>query len=111
MAYARVTKEKRAYIVAALCEGLPLNAVCRMYGTGKHAVLRVIEETAAACEDWHNRHFRKLEIERLELDEQWSYVHTHKERMDKREQFERQGSNGKPWGVFFHEDMPKDYSS
>src|SRR5438105_13881418 len=76
MAYNRVSKEKRALILAALAEGTPINAAARMFKTGKHAVLRVIEETAAACVDWHNRHFRNLEIERLEMDEQWAYVHT-----------------------------------
>ena len=81
MANQRVPASKRALILAALCEGTAINSVCRMFKTGKHAVLRVIKETGEACEDWHNRHFTGLEIARLELDEQWAYVHTHKERM------------------------------
>lgn len=81
MAYQRIEKSKRAHILAALVEGMAINSVCRTFGVGKHAVLRVIKETGEACEDWHNRHFRGLTIERLELDEQWAYVHTHKERM------------------------------
>lgn len=85
MANKRIPAVKRAAIIAAMCEGLALNSVCRMFKVGIHGVLRVLEETGAACEDWHNRHFRNLSVKRLELDEQWAYVHTHKERMTKEE--------------------------
>ena len=84
----RLSKEKRALIIAALCEGSAINSVCRMFSTGKHAVLRIIEETAKACEDWHNRNFRDLTVQFLELDEQWAYVHTHRERMSKKQRNE-----------------------
>lgn len=83
MANNRVTKEKRAFIIMALCEGMAINSVCRTFKVGIHAVMRIIEETGEACEDWHNRHFRDLNVARLELDEQWAYVHTHKERMSR----------------------------
>lgn len=83
MPAARLSTDKRALILAALCEGSAINSVCRMFKVGKHAVLRLIEETGLACEDYHNRVFRGLEIARLELDEQWGFVHTHKERMSK----------------------------
>lgn len=92
MANKRINSDKRALILAALCEGMAINSVCRMFKVGKHAVLRVIQETGEACEDWHNRHFRDLSVARLELDEQWAYVHTHKERMtadERRENPER----------------------
>ena len=85
MANQRIDKSKRALILAALCEGMAINSVCRMFKVGKHGVLRVIEETGEACNDWHNRHFRNLSIKRLELDEHWAYVHTHKERMSREE--------------------------
>lgn len=83
-------------MLAALCEGMAINSVCRMFKVGKHAVLRLIQETGEACEDWHNRHFRNLSIKRLELDEQWSYVHTHKERMTK-EQKRQNPERGDCW--------------
>ena len=44
MANKRLSKEKQALVLAALCEGTPINAVSRMFKTGKHAVLRVIRE-------------------------------------------------------------------
>lgn len=88
MANKRIDSSKRALILAALCEGMAINSVCRMFKVGKHAVLRVIQETGEACEDWHNRNFRGLSVARLELDEQWAYVHTHKERMTREERME-----------------------
>jgi IS1 family transposase len=96
MANKRIESSKQALILAALCEGMAINSVCRMFKVGKHAVLRVIQETGEACEDWHNRHFRNLSIERLELDEQWAYVHTHKERMT-REQRMQNPERGDCW--------------
>lgn len=81
MANKRIESSKQAFILAALSEGMAIDSVCRMFKVGKNAVLRVIQETGGACGDWRNRHFRNLTIERLELNEQWAYVHTHKERM------------------------------
>jgi IS1 family transposase len=91
MANKRIEPSKQALILAALCEGMAINSVCRMFKVGKNAVIRVIQETGEACEDWHNRHFRNLDIKRLELDEQWAYVHTHKERMTREERSQNPG--------------------
>lgn len=52
MANARLSREKQVHILAALSEGTPINAVCRMFGAGKHSVLRVIRETGAALQDY-----------------------------------------------------------
>src|SRR5579872_6282244 len=83
MANKRIDIRKQVMILAALCEGSALNSVCRMFDVGKHAVLRLIEETGEACQDWHNRHFVNLSVKRIQVDEQWAYVHTHKERMSR----------------------------
>ncbi len=88
--------EKRAMILTAICEGLSLNSACRMFKASKPNVLRLIQEVGEACEDWHDRHFRNLAVARLELDEQWSYVHTHKERMSKEEK-KRHPDRGDSW--------------
>ncbi len=96
MPNARLDSSKQALVLAALCEGAAINSVCRMFKVGKQAVMRVIEETGKACEDYHNRTFRDLTIKRLEIDEQWGYVHTHKERMSK-EQREDHPQRGDCW--------------
>jgi IS1 family transposase len=81
MANKRLSKEKQALVLAALCEGTPINAVTRMFKTGKHAVLRVIRETGEAFVDHMDAHFRDLPCLRIEMDEQWQYVGCHAGRM------------------------------
>jgi IS1 family transposase len=85
MAKQRISKEKRALALASMFEGVGINGTCRLVGIDKESLLRVLVETAEACEDWHNRHFRGLTVARLEIDEQWGFVHTHKERMTREE--------------------------
>ena len=77
----RLSNEKRALILAALCEGTPINAACRMFKTGKHAVLRVIAETGETLEDYMSANFRDLPCARIAIDEQWQYVGKHGHRM------------------------------
>src|SRR5437868_5888575 len=81
----RLSKERQALVLAALCEGTPINATARMFRVGKHAVLRVIQETGEAFTDYMDRNFRDLPCSRIELDEQWLYVGCHAGRMLKSE--------------------------
>lgn len=80
-----ISTEKRALILSLLSEGTPINAVCRILRTGKHAVLRVISETGAALADYMDKNFKELACERVAMDEQWQYVGIHEQRMEKRE--------------------------
>ncbi len=96
MANQRINKAKRALILSALAEGTAVNSICRMFRVGKPNVLRFLREVGKAAEDWHNRHFRNLDVLRIECDEQWSYVHTHKERMS-REDKKRHPMRGDCW--------------
>lgn len=77
----RLSKEKQALILAALCEGTPINACARMFKTGKHAIIRVIRETGEAFADYMDSEFRDLSCARIEMDEQWQYVGCHAGRM------------------------------
>jgi IS1 family transposase len=81
MANKRLSKEKQALVLSALCEGMPINSVTRMFGSGKHSILRVIRETGEAFADYMDRNFRDLPCTRIELDEQWQYVGCHAGRM------------------------------
>src|SRR5687767_5417683 len=81
----RISNEKQGYIIGALAEGTPINACCRMFKVGKHAVLRVIEETGEALNVYMRENFRNLNCARIEMDEQWQYVAKHGQRMVKKE--------------------------
>ena len=89
MANNRLSKDKQALVLAALCEGTPINAVARMFKVGKHAVIRVIRETGEAFADYMDRELRDLRCSRIEMDEQWQYVGAHAGRLPKGDQTER----------------------
>ncbi len=77
----RLSKEKQALVLAALCEGTPIEATARMFKIGTNTITRVIRETGEAFAEYMDREFRDLPCERIELDEQWQYVGCHKGRM------------------------------
>src|SRR5438309_8085758 len=81
----RLSKERQSLVLAALCEGAPINAVCRMFRADKAAVLRIIRETGEAFADYMQANFRDLPCQRIEMDEQWQYVGCHAGRMIKAE--------------------------
>src|SRR5437016_2548711 len=85
MANKRLSKEKQALVLAALCEGTPIEAVARMFKIGTNTITRVIRETGEAFADYMDANFRDLPCSRIELDEQWQYVGCHSGRMMKRE--------------------------
>jgi IS1 family transposase len=81
MANKRLSKEKQALVLSALCEGAPIEAVARMFGIGTNTITRIIRETGEAFADYMDKELRDLPCLRVELDEQWQYVGCHKGRM------------------------------
>jgi IS1 family transposase len=77
----RLSKERQALVLASLCAGTPINAICRIYRADKAAVLRVIRETGEAFADYMDKELRDLPCLRIEMDEQWQYVGCHAGRM------------------------------
>ena len=45
----RLSTAKRTQVIGALVEGNSINATCRMFGVGKHTVLRLLEDAGCAC--------------------------------------------------------------
>ncbi len=77
----RLSKEKQALVLAALCEGTPIRAAARMFKVGKNTIHRVICETGEAFADYMDANFRDLPCSRIEMDEQWQYVGAHGSRL------------------------------
>jgi IS1 family transposase len=82
MANKRLSRDRQALVLRALCEGTPINAVARIFNVGKHAILRVIRETGEAFADYMDKNLRDLSCLRIEMDEQWQYVGCHAARMN-----------------------------
>jgi len=81
----RLSIEKQASVLAALCEGTPIRACARMFKTSKNTIKRIICETGEAFADYMDRNFRDLPCLRIEMDEQWQFVGTHGSRMTNEE--------------------------
>lgn len=64
MPYNRLSKEKQAFVLAALCEGTPVNAVARVFRVSNKTILRIIRETGAAFADYMDRNLRDLPCQR-----------------------------------------------
>jgi IS1 family transposase len=77
----RLSIEKQAAVLAALCEGTPIRACARMFKTSKNTIKRVICETGEALADYMDRNFRDLPCLRIEMDEQWQFVGAHGSRL------------------------------
>jgi IS1 family transposase len=70
----RLSNDKRTRVVAALVEGMSINATVRMTGVAKHTVLKLLADLGCACAEYHEKHVRNLKTRRVECDEIWSFV-------------------------------------
>ncbi len=71
----KLTVERRIAVVQALVEGNSIRATCRMTGTAKGTVLRLLAEIGEACAQFHDRTVRNIKAKRLQADEIWSFCH------------------------------------
>jgi hypothetical protein len=65
----------RAQIVNALVEGNSIRATCRMTGTCKDAVLKLIPDMGTACAAFHNATVGGVSVQRVQCDEVWSFCY------------------------------------
>ncbi len=66
--------EKRAAILAALCEGASVRATARMVRVSRTTVLKLLVEVGELCSIYQDHVLRDLPGKRLEVDEIWAFV-------------------------------------
>lgn len=71
-----LSTEKRAQVVAMLCEGMGIRATARVMTVDRGTVTKIGREVGEGYARLHDRLFVKLVPTLLELDEAWSFVHT-----------------------------------
>jgi IS1 family transposase len=71
----RLRTSVRTQVVAALVEGVSINATCRMTGVAKHTVLKLLKDMGCAAAAYHNAHVRNLRVRRIQADEIWAFVY------------------------------------
>jgi IS1 family transposase len=66
--------EKRAQILACLCEGNSMRATCRLTGAAKKTVERLLVAAGNACTEYMDKTMRDLPCRKIQVDEIWSFV-------------------------------------
>src|SRR5947208_2391282 len=69
-----LSREKQIEIIAALTEGCSIRAVERLTGVHRDTIMRLAVRVGEGCNRLHHRIMRNLQVNRIELDEIWSYV-------------------------------------
>lgn len=70
----KLSTERRAMVLSALCEGSSVNATARMCGVSKITVLRLLADAGSLAAEYHDLTVNALDTERVEVDEAWSFV-------------------------------------
>ena len=81
----RLTSERRAQIISALCEGQSVNGTARMTGVSKVTILKLLADIGPICLDYQRKRFVNLPCRRLQVDEVWSFVHSKENRIPRDE--------------------------
>lgn len=90
----KLSAAKRAAIVRSLIEGNSVRATCRIVGTAKGTVLKLLAELGEKCADYQRRTLVNLPSTKIQVDEIWSFVGCH-ERFVPRD--ERGQGRGDTW--------------
>lgn len=71
----KLPADKRAAILALLCEGNSLRAVTRITGVSINTVTKLLVDAGRACEAFHDRTVRGVKARRVQCDEIWSFTY------------------------------------
>lgn len=82
----RLSTEKRAAIVRALCEGCSIRATVRMTGASKNTITKLIVELGEACAAYQDRAIRNISSKRVQADEIWSFVYARRDNVPEEKQ-------------------------
>lgn len=67
-------REKQIEVIAALCDGLGIRAVSRITGVNRGTIGDLALKVGLGCAALHDGKMTGLRVNRLELDELWSFV-------------------------------------
>ncbi|PWU23866.1 IS1 family transposase [Candidatus Cerribacteria bacterium 'Amazon FNV 2010 28 9'] len=70
-----LSKEKQCQILSCLVEGNSIRATCRMTGTAKGTVTRLLVRVGKACSAYQDEVLVNLHCSRIECDEIWSFCY------------------------------------
>jgi IS1 family transposase len=88
----RLSIQKRAQVVSALCEGSSVRATVRMTGVCKDAVLKLVRDFGAACAAHHSLTVRGVHSRRVQCDEVWSFCYAKEKNVPEEKKADGAGS-------------------
>ena len=74
----RLSKERRAQILACLVEGNSIRSTVRITGAAKNTVSKLLKDVGWACAEFQDSALRNLPCKRLQVDEIWSFCYAKK---------------------------------
>jgi IS1 family transposase len=69
-----LSTEKRVQVISALVEGVGVNAISRMTGVSKCAILKLLANIGEACAEYHDKAVRRVRVHHLQCDEIWQFI-------------------------------------
>lgn len=80
-----LSRDKQIEIIAALTEGLGIRATARITGVNRETVGTLALRVGRGCFELHDRMMVGIRVNRLELDEMWSFVGKKQKRVQRHE--------------------------
>jgi hypothetical protein len=74
---------ERAKVLTLLVEGNSINATCRITGTSKNTVLKLLADVGEACAAYQDRMMRNLTCKKLQCDEIWAFCYSKQRNLQK----------------------------
>jgi IS1 family transposase len=71
----KLTRAKRAQILALMVEGVSIRSITRLTGASKNTVAKLLVEAGTACREYQDATLRNLPCKRVQCDEIWSFVY------------------------------------
>ena len=72
----KLSTERQARVVKALCEGNSIRATARMADVAINTVVKLLQDLGSVCLDYQDKVMRELPCQRLQCDEIWSFVYS-----------------------------------
>ena len=72
----KLSTERQAAVVRALCEGNSIRGAARLTGVAINTVVKLLCDLGSVCLDYQDEAMRELPCKRLECDEIWSFVYS-----------------------------------
>src|SRR5438067_4663891 len=80
-----LSRDKQIEVIAALCEGVGIRAAARLADVNRKTVGKLALQVGIGCAELHDRIMNGIRVNRIELDELWSFVGKKQARAERHE--------------------------